>query len=242
MTTASSARPILGEVRGIAVGGLVAITLAYIAHLVLVRIGLLELLGVTSDRVEVTASGRMQTDYGVALASAPTLWSVPLTLTGAAMLCAFIYGIITAATSRVQIAAGLTRRLTLRENLAYLAAVALTLTALMAVAMAPALLIEPAPALETGSLHPLAVLAVVPFLAAAGAGVGHVIGLTFLRFPWFVGVLLCIALLALTNVAAVVPDVRAGAALLLGVVVAAAVAAASALASRVLIGGLQLGA
>lgn len=242
MTTASPVRALLREVRGLAIGGLVVIAISYVAYILLVRVGLLELLGVTSDRVEITVGGSTQARYGVALASPSTIWSVPLGLTGAVAICALVYGIITATTSRVQIAAGLTRRLTLRENIWYLVAVALTLTGLLAVAMAPALIAEPAPALQTGSLHPLAVLLVVPFLAAAGAGIGHLIGLTFLRFPWYVGVLLCVVLLALPGALPSAPSVTSGAALLLGMSVAAAVALVSTLGSRALIGGLQLGA
>lgn len=232
--TSSSARAWWHEIRTLLLIGLIVIVIAFAIRLALVHIEPL------AHLVEQGDWGDKSQTWRIGPLSPTSLWRVPLGLSGAAAVAALVYGIITGSMSRVSIAAGMTRRAVVRDDARFLATVVLALTALMVLAMLPALVLEPAPALREGFLHPAVAPLRVFATAAAAAMLGQLIALLFLRFPWFVGVLACAVLLGLTGLSSLVDALPPLAELLVSLGIAALVAVLALVISRRVAAGLEV--
>lgn len=229
-------------VRRIVIIGLIVIAIAYAIWIILTFTPIRDMLmmSVGSGAQEDIDSSSSFGTAGTVIDTLGSPWTVPLGLAGGVMTGALVFGIVTAALSRVSIAAGLTRAATLRENLVFLGAVVLTLVALYVVAVLPALIIDPAPAVTAGSLHPLVSILAVALQCIMGALLGHLIGIVFVCFPWYVGVagsLVAVSIPSLTSEFAPLAPVPS---LVLTVVGSVLVAVLAAIGSRVVIGRLQL--
>lgn len=233
-TLTSSTRAWWREIRMLILIGLAVIAIAYAIRYALVHIDALARL------VEQGEPGQDGTGWNVGPLSSTSLWRVPLGLSGAAAVAALVYGIVIGSSSRVSIAAGMTRRAIVRADATFLGTAVLALTALMVVAVLPALILEPAPELREGFLHPAVAPLRVLVTAAAAAMLGQMIALIFLRFPWFVGVLVCVVLLGLTNLSGRFDALPALAELLVSIGIAALVAALAHSITRRVAAGLEV--
>lgn len=213
-------------VRRIVIIGLIVIAIAYAIW------GILTL-------AQADLSGTFHT-AGTALDELGSPWAVPLGLAGGVMTGALVFGIVTAALSRVSIAAGLTRAATLRENFVFLGAIVLTLVALYVVAVLPALISDPTPTVTEGSLHPLVSILAVALQCVMAAILGHLIGIVFVCFPWYVGVAGCLVAVSIPSLADAFAPLAPVPSLVLTVPGSVLVAVLAAIGSRAVIGRLQL--
>ena len=236
MTTHNTLRSLPREHSGLFLIGLIVVAAAHTIGLLLpVLLPRLMTLGVD---IEVTGN---PAQWGLGEGGMRG-WGAALPLIHAAMICALVYGVITACMSRVSVSAGFTRRATWRESARYLAGTAVVLWVLVLLAVLVALALNPAPQLLEGSMHPLVQLIPAAVKIPAGAALGYLVGMAFMRFHWIVGVVACVGLVTLLTSLPISVQLTPSSITEMVVVTVGAVllAVAAAAASRGLIDSLQV--
>lgn len=232
MNISASIRHAFADARSVIVTGLVII----VAGLVLTRV-LREPLLLNVDAQEFLSSSVER--FGVALADPFSPWATVMWLAGIALILAFIYGIVVGSGARVEIAAGLTRRRVHAEGVVYLAVTCTLVLGLFIASMLLAFALDPRPALREGSAPLLMMVPLTAMMTLAAAAVGHMVGLTFLRFHWLVGVLLVVTMFGAMFIIDALPETDGNGEMLLTFIGATGALVIAGIGSRLVIRGME---